>query len=36
MYSDAEEANSHAKGKQEEHRLAKRQLLETKTRWNPL
>lgn len=36
MYSDAKEANSHARGKQEEHRLAKKQLSETKTRRSPL
>lgn len=35
MYSDAEEAKSQAKEKQEEHRLAERQLSETKTRQNP-
>lgn len=35
MYSDAEEANSQAKEKQEEHRLAERQLSETKTRQTP-
>lgn len=37
MYSDAEEANSHARqGKQEEHGLAERQFPEMKTRRNPL
>lgn len=35
MCSDAEEAKSQAKEMQEEHRLAERQLSETKTRQNP-
>lgn len=35
MCSDAEEAKSQAKEKQEEHRVAERQLSETKTRQSP-